>query len=222
MEIIKKLKEIDLFSYFEEDFLKDMLKDNSYKVESFLKGEAIFNEGEICKYIHIILEGSVLIEKIDASGRYLAVGEAKKGEMMGPNVLFSKNSIYPLSTKARERVIIFMIPKSFLLKLCQSNLDFLEEVFRITSSKAFMLTRRLDEITVQTLRQNISRFLLSQVREGAREISLPFTKKEWADSLGVQRPSLSRELKKLEDMEIIKVKRNIIEIIDIAGLEELI
>lgn len=221
MNIIDKLKELKLFSSFKEDYLSKVLSENTYKIENFSKGETIFNEGETCKSIHIILKGTVIIEKIDSSGRFFTVGEAIKGDMMGPNVLFSKNSIYPLSTKAKDEVSIFMIPKDFLLKLCQDNLPFLEEVFRITSSKAFMLTKRLDEVTVQTLRQNIARFLISQMKEtNSNTIKLPFTKKEWAETLGVQRPSLQRELKNLENQSMIEVSRDIIHILDEESLNE--
>jgi Mn-dependent DtxR family transcriptional regulator len=46
------------------------------------------------------------------------------------------------------------------------------------------------------------------------------TKKEWADKLGVQRPSLSRELIKMKDECIIDYEKDIIFIKDLDLLQE--
>ena len=42
--------------------------------------------------------------------------------------------------------------------------------------------------------------------QGSSKIVLPFSKKELADYLGVQRPSLFRELKKMKDEGIIEIE----------------
>ncbi len=219
-KLVQKLMTLKLFSSFPEDDLKSLLDTNTHSVKKYEKGEVIFTEGDTCRSIFIILDGTVIIEKTDVSGRYLTVGEASKGDMMGPNVLFSKNSIYPLSTRAKDNVELFIIPKDFLLMLCQKDRVFLEEVLRITSSRAFMLTRRLSELSVRTLRQNIMGFLLTEIkRTGNNFIRLPFTKKAWAENLGVQRPSLSRELKKLQDEGIIESEGSSIKVINPGKLE---
>ena len=141
---------------------------------------------------------------------------------MGPNVLFSDQNTYPLSTTALTDVTLISMPKSLVLKLCQVNTHFLEHLLKISSSKAFMLARRFNEVTVQTLKQNITRYLLSEAEKNkSRTIRLPFTKKDWAAGLGVQRPSLQRELKNLEDLGYIVVKKDLIEILDKDMLEKL-
>jgi Mn-dependent DtxR family transcriptional regulator len=48
------------------------------------------------------------------------------------------------------------------------------------------------------------------------------TKKDWADKIGVQRPSLSRELIKMKEEGIIEYYKNIIIIEDLKALECLI
>ena len=219
---LDNLPALPLFKTFTKDSLRSWLSLYNYSIQKFPAGTTIFNEGELCTSIFVVLEGDVLIQKIDSSGRYLNVDEATVGELMGPNVLFSDNNRYPLSTTALTDVTLLSLPKELALKLCQVNLHFLETLLKIASGKAFMLTRRLDEVTVQTLKQNITRFLLAEAdRQATRLIRLPFTKKEWAEGLGVQRPSLQRELKKLEDLGYIKVNRNLIEIVDQAMLEKL-
>ena len=221
-QYLDSLIALPLFCTFTRDSLRSWLNLYNYSIQKFPTGTTIFNEGERCTSIFVVLEGQVLIQKIDSSGRYLNVAEASVGELIGPNVLFSDNSAYPLSTTALTDVILLSLPKELVLKLCQVNLHFLETLLKISSGKAFMLTRRLNEVTVQTLKQNITRFLLTEAdQQGSSVIRLPFTKKEWAEGLGVQRPSLQRELKKLEDLGFIIVKRDLIQIVDQAMLEKL-
>ena len=58
----------------------------------------------------------------------------------------------------------------------------------------------------KTLRQNIYEYLLQQsIAQHSQTVHLPFSKKEFADYLGVQRPSLFREMKKLQLDGIISI-----------------
>lgn len=213
---------LPLFSTFTKDSLCSWLRLYNYSIQTYPEGSAIFNEGEICTSIFVVLEGQALIQKIDSSGRYLNVAYASVGELMGPNVLFSDQNTYPLSTMALSDVTVVSLPKDLVLKLCQVNSNFLESLLKVSSSKAFMLAQRLDEVTVQTLKQNITRFLLAEAKKHhSQVIRLPFTKKAWAAGLGVQRPSLQRELKKLEDLGYILVNKDLIQILDQPMLEKL-
>lgn len=216
------MTQLPLFSTFTKDALRSWLNLYHYNIVNFQAGSILFNEGEPCTSIFVVLKGQVRIQKIDSSGRYFNVSEAAVGEMMGANVLFSDQSTYPLSTTAITDVTLLSLPKESVLKLCQVNVHFLETLLKIASGKAFMLTKRLNEVTVQTLKQNISRFLLQETEnQGSRQVMLPFTKKEWADLLGVQRPSLQRELRRLEEMQTIIVDRDRITVTDPALLKQL-
>jgi CRP-like cAMP-binding protein len=62
-------------------------------------------------------------------------------------------------------------------------------------------------LTQKTLRGNIMEYLHQQsVFQHSTTITLPISKKELADYLGVQRPSLFRELKKLSDENVIRIQ----------------
>ena len=213
---------LPLFQTFTRDALRSWLNLYNYSIAEFPPGSTIFNEGEECRSIFVILSGTVLIQKIDSSGRYFNVWEAAVGEIMGSNVMFSDHTFYPLSTTAITNVKLLSLPRELVIKLCQVNVHFLESLLRISSGKAFLLTKRLNEVTVQTLKQNIARFLLKEAdAQDTALITLPFTKKEWADLLGVQRPSLQRELKRLEELECIIVRRDQIQLLDEDLLQRL-
>ena len=63
-------------------------------------------------------------------------------------------------------------------------------------------------------------FLLVFSRETARNvIFMNMSKKEWADKLGVQRPSLSRELMNMKKDGLIDYDRKNIKILDLEEIE---
>jgi CRP-like cAMP-binding protein len=68
------------------------------------------------------------------------------------------------------------------------------------------MNRKITMLTQKTLRENIMDYLKQQsIIQGSSEIVLPFSKKELADYLGVQRPSLFRELKKLKEEGVVEI-----------------
>ena len=76
------------------------------------------------------------------------------------------------------------------------------------------MNRKITMLTQKTLRENLLDYLRHQVMlQGASEIRLPISKKELADLMGVQRPSLFRELKKMKADGLIDVSNRFISII---------
>ena len=73
--------------------------------------------------------------------------------------------------------------------------------------------KKIDTIALKSIRERIMEFLrVEQKRQNSHTIVLPFSKKEWAEVLAIQRPSLSRELAKMRKEGIIQFKGRIIAI----------
>lgn len=96
----------------------------------------------------------------------------------------------------------------------------MNEFLNTVSNRALGLSSKLKEISLKTIRQKICEFLLIQYTQtGKTKINLGMSKKDWADKLGVQRPSLSRELINLKEEGIIDYDKDSITILDIDSLE---
>jgi CRP-like cAMP-binding protein len=57
------------------------------------------------------------------------------------------------------------------------------------------------------------------IKQKSNEIILPLSRKEMAEALGVQRPSLSREFINMKDEELIDFEKNRVKLLDIPALE---
>lgn len=215
------LKSMRLFKNLNESTIKELFKEIDYKIENYCKGDIIFTEDDKCNNLSIILEGNIEIQKIDALGKVLTVALFDAGETFGENLIFGDKNNYPMTVSSKTDSVVLHMQKSSVVKLCQMSSDFLYEYLRIISNRAISLSAKLREVTLKTIRQKICEFILNQYKlQNNVKISLPMTKKDLADNLGVQRPSLSRELIKMKEEELIDYDKDIIIIKNLEALEE--
>jgi CRP/FNR family transcriptional regulator, dissimilatory nitrate respiration regulator len=217
---IDKIKLSDLFSDFNTDELEAFFSSSEYTIRDYGKEDLIFIEDEKCANLSLVLEGSVEIQKIDASGKVLTVAKFTEGDTFGENLIFGDKNLYPMTVVSKGKTLVLHIPKQSVVKLCQMNTTFLYEYLRTLSNRAVNLSTKLKEVTLKTIRQKICEFIYYKHKStGSTTIKLGMSKKEWADKIGVQRPSLSRELIKMKDEELIDFDKDIIVIKDIRGIE---
>ena len=83
------------------------------------------------------------------------------------------------------------------------------------------ITRKLHIISTSSLRERIAIWLIDSMDEKGNVI-LKMNREQLADFLGVARPSLSRELMRMQKDGLIRVERKTIEVCDREALEFLL
>lgn len=218
---IKTLLNTPLFKSFDEDGLYSLFNKIPYKIETYSKNDMILAEEDTCNTLNLILEGTLEVQKMDSTGKVLTIAEFSTGEIFGEMLIFADKNTSPINVLARTKAVVLHVNKEAVISLCQNNKGFLLEYLRIISNKAMILNLKLKEVTLKTIRQKISEFLLMQHKvQKSLKIKLNMTKKDWAEKIGVQRPSLSRELIKMKDEGIIDYDKDTIIISDFDGLKD--
>ncbi len=216
------LSKSKLFANFDAAQITDLFKDLNYSLNRHIKDQTIHIENEECKNLSIIISGTVEIQKIDSSGKVLSIAQFHEADTFGENLIFGNKTNYPVTVISKTDTIILNIDKGSVIKLCQTNTEFLNEYLKIVSNKAVVLSSKLNEVTLKSIRQMICDFLLHEYEnQKMMKIKMNMTKNQWADKMGVQRPSLSRELIKMKEEGIIDYDRNTVEIKDLDLLGEL-
>lgn len=219
--LFKLLKNVNLFNGFSENELMKIFN-NNYTIKSYNKNSIIYMQNEKCKTLDIILDGIISIQKIDSEGNMLSINDFTNGEIIGENLLFSIKNIYPMTIIAKSNVEMLHINRELILLLCQSNKSFLLGFLQSLSSKALILSDKIMSLSMKTLRQCIIDFLLFEYyAQNSTEIKLNMSKKDLAEKFGVQRSSLSRELNKMRNDDLIDFNAKCIFIKDIKILNEL-
>ena len=104
----------------------------------------------------------------------------------------------------------FDINKNDVLKICSNEEKVLENFVSLLSNKVFILNSKIKSISFKSIRQKVINYILNEVKEQkSSSIILKNTKEEIAALLGVPRPSLSRELINLRDMNYIEFNRKV-------------
>lgn len=220
---ITVLKKCKLFINFTEVEINDLLSSKNIHIKSYPSGEIIFSQGEECLVLSIVLEGEVEIQKLESSGKVLTVSRLNSGDVFGENLLFGDKNHYPMNVVSKKSSRILHIPKSSVSALSQNHSAFMASFMQTLSNKAVALSSKLNEIGLRSLRQKICDYIYSEYNKtNSNQINLTLSKKEWAEHLGVQRPSLSRELMKLKDEGIIDYDKNSITILNEEALVDIL
>jgi CRP-like cAMP-binding protein len=210
-----------LFKSFTNEKLLSFFETIQYQILHYAKGSIVFLENEECKELSIVLEGIIQIQKIDTLGKALTIVEFQRGETLGENLLYGSGNKYPMTAVARTNASILQIPKDAVLQLCLQDTDLLTEFLKLLSDKTLTLSGRLKQVTLKTIRQKICESIYNEyMDQKLLKINLQMNREEWAERLGVQRPSLSRELIRMKEEGIINYDRCNIWINDIGLIQK--
>ena len=200
--IIKIIKKNQLFIGLSDENIQGVLKEIKYYVKTYSKGEIIAHEDDECRSLALVLDGIVEIQRLYSNGKYIVLNRLDEGDVFGEALVFSKTKAYPATVIALSECKILFINKNDVLKICSNEEKVLENFISLLSNK-------------------VINYILNEVKEQkSNSIMLKNTKEEIAALLGIPRPSLSRELINLREMNYIEFDRKIINVLDIEGLEE--
>ena len=189
---------LDLFKSLSRDELKARLDASGYEVKKYKKDQIIHLQNEVCQSMDIILEGRVVIQKIDEEGNVLTINVFSAPEIIGAHLIFSTNNIYPMTVVADSEVVILRLNRKLIIELGQSDPDFMVALLQAISDRILILADKIRTISHSTIREQIMAFLTYEYHiQQSPVIKLNYSKKELAERLGVQRTSLSRELNKM-------------------------
>ena len=212
-----------LFSGIPAEELRDDLEAVPHHIQCYAKGETVFHLMEKADRVGIILEGRVQAQKPFPNGSQINVTVRNPGEMIGAAAVFSRNHTYPCDVISLEPVTIMMFRRKDILLLLQKNLRIMENFMTELATPVYMLQQRLELFSYNAIAQKAAYYLLIHARQsGSHIIRIPGSVSNWAMIMNVSRPSLHRELKKLEMDGIISYDPPAIEILDSEALQNVL
>lgn len=216
----ESLKKCKLFKNFSHEDIIHTFNYQKNSVKSYSADDLLFIQEEHCNHLSVVLQGVVEIQKIECDGNVLTVATLKEGNVFGENLLFGDRNLYPMSVICKSPATVLHIHKSYVDILLNNNSEFLYILLRILSNKALALSSKLKQVSMKSLRKMICNDIISlHKRNNSLSFPLAMSKKEWADKLGVQRPSLSRELMNMKKEDIINYDRSNITILNLEEIE---
>lgn len=210
-----------LFKGVKKEQIEKHISSIKYQTVCYKKNDVIAIEGDDASSLGIIISGSIEIQKLYASGKIVTIERLIKGNIFGEVIIFSQMGKYPSTIVSNENSQILFIPKSEMLKLCSIDIQVLNNFMALLSNKILMLNKKLRNLSFETIRQKVSNFIMDEYKKQKNNpMKFTISRKEMADYLGIQRPSLSRELIHMKDEKLIDFDKHYIKIIDLEALED--
>ncbi|PAB58518.1 Crp/Fnr family transcriptional regulator [Anaeromicrobium sediminis] len=222
-DVIGILNKCMLFKGVDEDEIENIISRINYKIEEYGKDSMVAFEEDDCNLLGIIIDGTVEIRKIYSSGKNVTLTQLKKAHIFGEAIMFSNFNQYPATVISVTKSKIIFISKEEIVKLCSQNEIILKNFMNLLSNKVLMLNKKVKELSLDTLREKICFYLFEEhKKQKSLKIKLSMSREGLAKYIGVQRPSLSREMIKLRDEGLIDFDRSTITIKDIRTIEDIL
>ena len=178
--------------------------DTIYKkstTKTYKKDAIIFSDYDKPMHINVLLEGSLNICDFSEDGKRIIITSiCEFGDIFGEVFLFVGTPFYEHTAMANEATKILKIPKDLIYQ----NTKLTQNLMSIFAKKAYFLNKKVNLLSCPTLREKILLYIKYN-KKGNDVFYLDKTKDELADFLNVARPSLSRELIKMQKDGVISV-----------------
>ena len=184
----------------------DLLNVHIYK---FNKNEEILATIKGGNFIAILLSGEAKIINIEYNGDEIIVENLYKDSVFGTNISLINDDSCEIIAKEDCEILIFdynsLINKRNI-KYPYFNI-FFHNLFDIINTKSKELNERLRILEKKQIRDKLLEYFEIEYKKShSRFIYIPFTLKDLADYLAVNRSAMFRELKHLKDDKLIEVK----------------
>ncbi len=207
------LSETKLFGGIKAEEIKEALDCLSGYEKSFKKGEIIYRTGQTVTDMGLVEEGSVNITVNLYWGSSIILGNIEKGEIFAETYAAVSGKEMLCDAVAAEDCRVLFINVGKLLNVCKSACGFHQKIIhnllRISAMKNLNLSARMLHTAPKTIRGRlISYFSQMAAETGSREFTIPFSRQELADYIGVDRSALSAELSKMQKDGILTYRKN--------------
>lgn len=212
-----------MFKDKNKDDIINFFQGSNYTINKFTKNSIIALEGSSCKKVGLILNGSIDIKRILTSNNVIHISSLGPGEFFGEVIAFSNTSIYPATVIASKSSEIMFIDKKDFINFCTNHPNFLEMFLNDLTNKIITLNQSITTLSFTSIRQKISNYLLTEYKlQKSLFIKINMTKQKLSEMLGVPRPSLSRELINMKNLNLIDYSKDFIKILDKDALEDVL
>jgi CRP-like cAMP-binding protein len=203
--VLERIRAIPMLAGLSEGRLQSLIDSRELYWKRYSKGAAVYHRQDDCRTFDIVLEGSLAVYALSENGSAMTMFEFSKGHTLGANLLFGDMQVYPFTIHCLSDAQLLHITKRAVSAFLH-DYAFTLQFVGLLSQNAQKLNQKITMATQKTLRENILDYLGRQAALQRTDcIVLPISKKQLADHLGVQRPSLFRELKRLREEGVISV-----------------
>ena len=205
MEFLNKLENCKLFCEIASAETAKMLDSAEVNLKRYQKDDYIIHRGSFQNSLIILVDGLIESEIIFENGKVLKVTEQKAPYVLSAALIHGHNIEYPIDVIARTDVSVLKIDKEGVFKMMQAHPIFLRNYMQVVAERTNFLYQKLTCFSFRSLREKFILYLLSLSQDQQSDhVIVHKSQSELAQSFGVNRPSLAREVRALHHAGFIE------------------
>jgi CRP/FNR family transcriptional regulator len=172
-------------------------------------GRALFNVGDSCTALSLLVSGAVRVLKPLPTGRAMPLYKLEPGEFCVLSVsCLLGDVLYPAAACAAGEVVGAALPKALFRTLVDEDTAFRHEVFGMFATRLCFLMTLIEAMAMTRLDERLAALLVT------RGPVILATHQALADELGTAREVVSRILEHFEDSGLVRLRRARVEVLD--------
>lgn len=207
-----------LFRGVGQEEIASMLSCLKPREVTYGKGEAVYRIGDEVRFVGIVLQGSVRIERTDAWGATAVLALIQAGDVFAESYACASGVPLMVNVFANEESRILLLDAACLIRPCErvcgSHAKLTANLLALMARKNIALSQRSFHGMPKTIRGKLLAYLSTEsARAGSRTFEIPFTRQQLADYLGVDRSALSAELGRMQRDGLLRTERRRFELL---------
>ncbi len=191
--------------------------------KSFDKGETLFLEGATCERIFFVKSGRIKLYRIGSSGREQILETLGPGDTCACNPGATQWNCASTAEAAVPSTVWFLLREHYV-RLVQNNSQLAHTLNRLFAERLQCFSSLIEEVSLKDSKKRLVKFLLDMLAEtpGQSVLTIPFTREELAERIGVARETAARQLHQLKNKKLIDINPRQIVVRDKEGLKKLL
>ncbi len=202
-----------LFKGMTEEELPEILKCLGGRIKTFMRGDVIYHAGDTVSDMGLVLSGGVNIVVNYYWGGSNIFGHVFPGQIFAESYAAVPGTELLCDAVAAEKTEVLFLNAERVLSPCEKPCPFhnrlVRNLLKISAEKNISLTVRMTHTASKLIRDRLLSYLSEQATlNGTACFTIPFSRQQLADYLGVERSALSNELSKMKRDGLIEYKKN--------------
>lgn len=220
-EIVDIIAENPLFKGVLREETIHLLEGN-YKEAVYEKGEVVALQGDACRAMMMILEGSVRSDMTDPAGKLVTIATLSAPDILAPAFIYAARNEFPVNITATTDLRLMVIGRESFSKLLQQNIVILNNFLRMISDQTQFLTQKIRFLQFGTMKKKLAAYFAEKSATSASSTFLMNESQQaLADRFGVTRPALARAIGEMVSEGILLIDKKHVTVKNAPALRRL-
>src|SRR5210317_1710141 len=208
-----------LFGCLEESEL-GLIEDFQTRVVNYDAGEIVYSEGERLNLIYTLRRGFVKLTRFNSEGEAQIVRIVRPGDLFGYEKLVI-DANYRHTAEALGEVELCQLSVERLKELREQSTAINQAIIERALQQVMRTEEHLTHVSLLKSKARVAWFVLDWVGEESDASSLPLSRRELGQYLGLTVETVSRHFAEIKRLDLIAEKQGVLTILDREQLEEL-